>query len=270
MAAEKKKQNRNMLDEKSGFHVVVNFYIMRYIYSHMTGKHVTFRNDRGDTTKRESYIDFSVIVNTTRQRLNRMFQGYSFEMSSSRIQELVYQFGLSEDYFNGKANSIQKAKYIEIDSLSLDDWKCFFNYKYTLLKERKKRKSAGENITDKDIKQLRNVFYIMGKDADKIERAKVVEKKLEDIFKNGWLNSRYDENTDVYKVYYYFKYNRKYGSKGVLENFKKTINSLKLSEWDAIEDQPKEMEEFIKRLEEHLEYIKTIKRYHEIKKIERK
>ena len=33
-----KKGGRNILDITNGFHVMVNFYIMRYMYSHMDDK----------------------------------------------------------------------------------------------------------------------------------------------------------------------------------------------------------------------------------------
>ena len=95
MAAERK-HSKYMVNGDNGFHVIVNHFIMRYIYSHMKERSDDFSFiSKLDSEEEKKYLDFTVVVNTSRQRMSRLLEGNDFEMPPNRVRDLVQQSFLS-------------------------------------------------------------------------------------------------------------------------------------------------------------------------------
>ena len=121
----KDKEDANMAERKGNiktqenvFNIMVNLYIIRYLYRHME-KAPVFMDATG---QRKKTIGFDVEVNISRQRLMNIFRG-TF-MLTEGIKLIYKKFGIDEKYFqtNGRC--------IEIKKLDEDDWKVFFNVNY--------------------------------------------------------------------------------------------------------------------------------------------
>lgn len=240
-----KKGGRNILDITNGFHVMVNFYIMRYLYSHM--------NDKADGLGMYgNYLDmreesFYKTIGTTKQRTLRILHGERFEMTAEYVDLLVLRFGLERAYFDrggrndGNGGTIGEGKFLEVASVSTEDWKCFFDAKYEtdfLVTEDREEQQAA------------------------VERVKTGLERLTQI---GTIENEYAKSSGIYKVYYYYKYGEPYREETALVRFKNAITALKLSDWEAIEDNSEEMDEYKKLLELHLNYLRIVSAYRRVK-----
>lgn len=240
-----KKGGRNILDITNGFHVMVNFYIMRYMYSHMDDKADGLGTYGNYMDIREE--SFYKTIGTTKQRTLRILHGGRFEMTAEYVDLLVLRFGLERAYFDrigrsdGAGGKIEVGRFIEVASVSIEDWKCFFDMKYE---------------TD---------FAVTEHPENLQAAAERVRVGLEKLMQAGTIENEYAKSSAVYRVYYFYKYGEPYQEETALIKFRKAINALKLSDWEEIEDKPEEMDEYKRVLEMHLNYLRIVSAYRRIK-----
>ena len=80
---------RYIMNKKNGFNVMVNMYIIRYLYSHVE-KSGRFMD--GEDKRKKSIDFYKKVINISRQRMGRMLQGINFEMSADERKELCRIF----------------------------------------------------------------------------------------------------------------------------------------------------------------------------------
>lgn len=223
---------RYILDKNNGFNVIVNLYIIRYLYSHMK-KAVCF--EIADSERKKSVDFYNRVVGITRQRMSRMLQGERFEMSADDRKRLSGMFGISEKYFE------RDGKCFQLGRLEQTDWKCYFNDRY----------GAGYNVYDYDRIKNRHIAK--------------VEETLKGLCSKGALERDYETSTPVYYVYYYFKHGATYTEESNLTKFLKLLSQLSFSDWEEIEDNIDSLEHYQGLLEKHSHYVTVMAEYKRLK-----
>ena len=223
---------RYILNKNNGFNVMVNLYIIRFLYSHM--EKADCFEVKGSMRKKS--IDFyKSVVEISRQRMARMLCGGNFEMTSEDRKRLSNMFGISEKYF------IKDGDCIQLGRLEENDWKCYFNERYC----------TGYNIPDFDRIKKRHISN--------------VENILKELCKKGALERDYDTGTPIYHIFYYFKKGTTYIEESKLRKFLKALSQLSLSDWEEIEDDIDSLEHYQNILEKHNRYIKIVAEYKRLK-----
>lgn len=214
---------RYILDRANGINVMANLYIIRYLYHHIDKAECFLADDR----RRRKSIDFyGEILHMSRQRVQRVFRGDSFELSARHRNQLSNMFGIDEEYFlkNGKTMSIHL-----LDSLK---WKLFFENRHN---------GTSTNV-DKEI-----------------------EKALKKLCEKDNIAQEYDTSTPIYRVYYYFKHGVRFQEESKIERFKKELLNLKLPDWEELENDIEQLEKCRDMLKKHYDYVKTVVDYKRMK-----
>lgn len=222
----------NILNKKNGFNVMVNMYIIRYMYSHLD-KATAFKHKEA---KRKKSISFNKeVMRISGPRMNNILHGVNFEMSANEVERFNSMFNISKEHF------LKNGIVIEVYSLTVDDWKCYFNEFY---------------YTDFEIN--------IPKQAKK-ERIKKVEKKLKELVSKDTINHEYETDTAVYRIYYYFKNGVAYQEETRLTKFCKSLSQLKVSDWEEMEEDMELLEKYQGILSQHLHYINVTIDYKRLK-----
>ena len=224
-------EKRYILDKNNGFNVMVNLYILRYMYSHMN-KAECFEDATGMRKKSQDF--HTTIINISRQRLSRILNGERFEISKEERANLCNMFGIEAKYF------LRNGEIISIRTLEENDWKCFFNYTFYLDYEvgvpNKKRDELVEKVTSA-LKTLANEKVVL---------------------------SEYESDTPVYRIYYYYKNGVTYKEESRLTRFLKALSQLRISDWDELEDL-EQMKNYAEMLSKHTDYVNVVIDYHRLR-----
>lgn len=226
---------RTILDIANGFNTRVNLYIIRKLYYRMD------KADRFMTSgigKRKASVDIKEEILITRQRLDRIFCGYNFEMSSSESKTIAGLFNISTDYFKENGNLVS------IHGITKEDWECFFSRQY-----------GAESVTN------------IGKTKSEIDAGmKKVYGALEEVLKKDRIEQLYDTNTALYRIRYYFKHGVAYREVGAFSKFLESLELIKISDWKELEKDPADMRKYLPLLKKHYEYASAYLKCRELEK----
>jgi len=227
-------RRRYILNKETGFNVMVNLYIIRYLYSHLD-KAPGFMDYSG---KRKKSIDlYSNILKMSRQRVGRIFNGEKFEISAGERTHLSTLFGITEKHFESKG------EIITIGMLTEQDWKCMFKYKYG----------------------VRYDIHLSNKGVQ--ERTMRVDEVLKSISKGNAVERLYKPNTPIFNIYYYFRNGVKYSAISKLTEFLSLLSKFSLSDWKDIEDDLEQLEHYKKILDNHSDYLQAVISYKKYKRL---
>lgn len=219
----------NITTQKNGFNVMVNLYIIRYLYRNME-KGAVFMDESGQRRKDK---DFYVEINISRQLLNHIFDGRF--ILTKKIKQLSAKFAIEPEYFQ------TNGKYIQIDDLTEHDWKIFFKTKYK---------------TD---------FKVPLTPTVSAENKIKIENALKRLVDANVIENTYSAETALFKVHYYWKNGVAYVPKSKLTKFITELQELKLVDWEEKEQNIGELKQYQKLLAKHADYLKKVIDYKEAK-----
>lgn len=223
---------RYIMNKKNGFNVMVNMYIIRYLYSHIE-KSSRFMDSEN---KKKKSIDFyENVIHISKPRMIRMLHGMDFEVSANERKELCRIFYIKEDYF------LKNGLFMEVHLLDEIDWKCFFNEKYDTL------------------------FQLNLSNRVKQEKIKKVKENLKYLVKKDVIENEYEHDSPIYRIYHYFHKGNIYKEESRLTRFLRELSNLQLSDWEDIEMDIVELNKYQKMMAEHTNYITVITDYHNLK-----
>ena len=159
----------NMASKENAFNIMVNLYIIRYLYRHRE-KASVFMDETGQRKKTKG---FDVEVNMSRQRIINILHGRF--MLTGKIKQLSGKFNIDEKYF--QANG----KFIQIGTLTERDWKIFFE------------------------KSELVYFDVFRTEPEEKEIPRKVLATLESLLNPNLVENTYASNTALFKVHYYWK-----------------------------------------------------------------
>lgn len=121
----KRKSVKTLYDGNTGLSIMINLYVIKYIYYHID-KACCFidEDERGKKTK--SYPVYCTdMLPVSRQRLDRINKGKRFEFSQAEANSITETFGIEMKYFR-KDDPIA----FEIDGIDETSWRCFYKSRY--------------------------------------------------------------------------------------------------------------------------------------------
>lgn len=215
---------RNILNKTEGFNTRVNLYIIRYLYYRMNKAD---RFMKPGTGKRKASIDIKEEVLISRQRFNRIFEGENFEITATEAKTIATLFNISTDYFK------KDGELIAIHNITKGDWECFFALQY------------GESSVTKTERAIDGNVAGMNK----------VNKALQDIIKNDYIEHHYDTKMALYRIRYYFRHGVTYKEVSAFSKFLENLELIKISDWQELEYNPADMKKYLPLLKKHYEYV---------------
>lgn len=226
---EKRKSVRNLYDAETGLPIMINLYVIKYIYYHIK-KADCFIEERKTGKKPKSYEIYGNYIPMSRQRFDRINKGNIFEVTANESRDLLNRFGLEEKYFRKESPD-----YFEIEGLTLSDWKCFYNDRY----------DVGYELTTaykKDEEIIKN-------------KAGKIEKVLREVISDFW-KSELKQDNPVFAICYYFATGTRYGEERAVDKFRKIMREVRYSDWNNVELDLLNAD--FKLLKKHLNYISSV------------
>lgn len=227
--AKKNRSVRNLYDAETGLPIMINLYVIKYIYYHIK-KADCFIEERKTGKKPKAYEIYGNYIPMSRQRFDRINKGMAFEVSANEANDLINRYGFDEKYFR-KDNP----EYFEIDGIALSDWKCFYNLRY---------RGDYELST-----QFKGNDILIKKKADKIEE---VLKDVISDFRAGELK----QGNPLFAICYYFATGTRYGEERAVDKFRKIMREVRYSDWNNVELNL--LNDDFKLLKKHLNYISSV------------
>lgn len=222
--------NKIIFSKNNALHIMVNLYIIRYLYSHL---------DKAECfmikSQRKKSRNYNEIIGISRPRMDRIFHGENFTISKKERENICSMFHIQDTFFQ------KDGSFMQIHMLDETDWQCFFNIKYYT------DIPIGFNTKEEQ------------KNADKVIN---VLKKL--VIK-GIIENEYDTQTPIYRIYYYFKNGTTYQEESRLTKFLKALSDLNISDWDELEGNLDQMIRCGDMLEKHTKYVKSAITYKQMR-----
>lgn len=202
-STDNKRERKNLYNKNTGLPIMINLYIIRYIYAHIR-KAECFIMEREQGKKPKSYPVYQTYLQMPRQRFDRMCKGENFQYTDNEAELVTSRLGLDMKYFKS-GNPIP----FDIDGINSDDWKCFFNNKYSV------QYDYTYDMKKEDIKAR----------ADKIEDG------LEKLAQGGW--ERLNEDDPVYAVCYFFHHGKRFDIPDSIKVITRALSDTDYREWDS-------------------------------------
>lgn len=226
---EKRKSVRNLYDAETGLPIMINLYVIKFIYYHIK-KADCFIEERKTGKKPKSYEIYGNYIPMSRQRFDRINKGVAFEVSANEANDLIERYGFDERYFR-KDNP----EYFEIKGLTLTDWKCFYNHRY----------SGGYELPP----------LCQGNEELIKIKADRIEEVLREVISDFW-KSELKQDTPVFAICYYFATGTRYGEERAVDKFRKIMREVRYSDWNNVELDLLNAD--FKLLKKHLNYISSV------------
>ena len=220
---------KNIYDENTGFPIMVNLYVIKYIYYHID-KAPCFMDENERGRKRKAFPIYSTsMFPISRQRLDRINKGYCFELTRREANSITGTYGIDIKYFR-KEEPVQ----FDIKDISDTNWKCFYNKHYNGCYE---------------LPQL-----IEGKDDLIKKKADMVENALKELTVNWEQLLKRDD--PLFAVCHYFHYGIRFDKPDIITNLKEILSVLDLQEWDKADDVL--LKEVYQLMDDHHQYISSL------------
>ena len=235
-----KKHNsvKNLYDGSTGLSIMINLYVIKYIYYHID-KARCFIDEDERGKKRKSYPVYCTdMLPVSRQRLDRINKGKTFEFTRAEANSITETFGIEMKYFR-KDEPVA----FKIGDIDESDWKCFCNSryegKYDLTLD---FKNEGEDIVEK--------------------KGNTVENALKKI-SVGW-EKMLNRDDPVFAICYYFHYGERFDRPNAIKNLKDILSSLDYREWEK--ESIATLNEILKLLRGHYTYVNSLVSLDKLKK----
>ncbi|MCM1101156.1 MAG: hypothetical protein NC398_07200 [Acetatifactor muris] len=227
-----RKSVKNLYDGNTGFPIIINLYVIKYLYYHIKKADCFMDEDYG--RKAKAYPIYGTRgFPVSRQRFDRIKKGHTFEFTRGEADSVTETYGIDNIYFR-KTEPVP----FEIKGISDAEWKCFYNIKY-----------EGHYGLPDDIKKLETVRQP--------EAIKKKSKKVEDALKGlaeGW--EKLEHDNPVYAVCYYFHYGERFDKPDIIKNLKDILSVIAYREWDK--EDIGSLKEILSLMKGHYQYVSSL------------
>lgn len=226
----KKKSVKNIYDENTGFPIVVNLYIIKYIYYHIDKAHC-FIDGGENGRKRKSYPIYSTdMFPLSRQRLDRINKGKHFEFTRAEANTITEAYGIDIKYFR-KDDPVS----FRIEGINETDWKCFYNREYLCgYKLPVGLEKEGENAVEERASKVKDALKKLSEEWDKTLK----------------------KDDPLFAICYYFYHGERADKPDTIESLKDILKRLDYKEWENESmESLKEVQELFKG---HYNYVNAL------------
>lgn len=224
------RRKNSILDYENGFNVIVNFYIIRYLYQHLK-KAIEIKN-------MDFYKD---IMGMSRQRFQRICRGERFEISKEHREWLCEQFGIGQEYL------MKNGATIKILDLDTEHWKRFFLHKYEIpFKIKLSEKERAEGVTAEVACER---YY------------EEVEAALVKVTSGQYIANNIHSQDPVYRLNYYFYYGDAYKELSKMKAMQELLKDIQNDDWLELAGTEKnldKLEDIYFNMHKHVRYIEAL------------
>lgn len=218
-----KKSYRNLFNKETGFPIMVNLYVIKYIYYHIE-KAACFLEKQEPGKKAKANPIYQFLLPISRQRFDRINKGITFEISSREVREITERFGIGAEYFR-KENPVM----FSISGLKEEDWKRFYSAHY-------------------------EVYEKIEKEEERERYERKVEEALKELVCGDW-KTKLDPTDPLFAICFYFSYGVRQNERKRVEQILQLLEEMDYREWE----QSREIaEQAYRLLKKHYEYTKSL------------
>ena len=219
----KRKGVKNIYDRDTGFSIMINLYVIKYIYYHID-KALHFIDEEESVRKKKAFPIYSTnMFPVSRQRFNRINHGKDFEFTRREANSITEAYGIDIKYFR-KDDPVA----FEINGISDIDWKCFYKTKY-------------------------EVDYPLP-DGFENDESNNVELVLKALVEN-W-ETELKREDPLFAICYYFHYGQRFDKPNIIKDLKKLFNEMDYREWDK--ESITSLKEIMPFLKNHYNYVNSL------------
>jgi len=224
-----RKSVKNLYDGNTGFSLMINLYVIKYIYYHIS-KAQCFMDEDGQGTKKKSIpIYSSPYFPMSRQRLDRINKGGSFELTHGEAESITTAYGIDIKYFRK-----DDPQAFVINGIDETDWKCFYNSHY-----------YGNYGLSADLR---------GNEKKIEENATKVTNVLKELSEN-WEDTL-EKDDPVFAICHYFHYGQRFDRPNAIKELRDILSSLDYGEWEK--ENGTSLNEMWKLLRNHFNYVNSL------------
>lgn len=224
-----RKSVKNIYDRITGFSLMINLYVIKYIYYHIEKARYFIDEDDPSKKKKSIPIYSHTYFPLSRQRLDRINKGSSFELTQRESDSIITAYGIDKKYFSKDDPEVFVIKGIDETA-----WKCFYNYNY-------KGKYALPSDLQSDKEKIKKI-------ADKVKEI------LKELAENWETTLKRDD--PVFAVCYYFHYGVRFDRPSAVANLKESLMEMPYVEWDK--ESMTSLNEMSKLLKGHCNYVTSL------------
>lgn len=224
-----RKSVKNLYNGNSGLSIMINLYVIKYIYYHIKKADCFMDKNVKDRRKAKAYPIYGTRgFPVSRQRFDRINKGYTFEFAKDEADGVTETYGIDKIYFR-KLEPVA----FEITGIGDIEWKCFYNNKYEGLYE----------LPD----------HIRGRETIIKEKATKVENTLKSLVA-GW--EKLEHEDPVYAICHYFHYGERFDKPDIISNLKEILSVIEYREWDT--EGINSLKEIQLLMKGHYQYISSL------------
>lgn len=221
---EKKTEKRRVkrLDNITGFNIMVNLYILRYLYTRM------------DKNKGEGRFFYSDVVDISRQKFQKICNGIPFSFGKDRCKALCRKFNISETYFS------ENGSIIEINGLDENAWKNYFNRHFPALGKWKYQTTFATPVQQEKLEE---------------ELVAILKKHS----KKGFIEETYKSTEAIFRIWYYFEKGATFTSVSNLDKFINDLSTIECTDWNVYAGNGEKLQTCIDVMQKHVRYMMALK-----------
>lgn len=229
-----RKSVKNLYNGYSGLPIMINLYVIKYIYYHI--KKADYFMDENTGRKAKAIPIYGTnCFPVSRQRFDRINKGSTFEFTKSEADRITETYGIEKIYFRKIEPMV-----FEIKGIGDIEWKCFYNDRYAGLYELPS--------------------YIINKEAVIKRNATKVEDTLKGLVAN-WEELEHDD--PVYAICYYFHYGERFDKPDMVKNLLEILSVIEFRQWDK--EGIDSLREIQLLMKSHYRYINSLVTLYDLK-----
>lgn len=229
---------KNLYDENSGLPIMINLYVIKYLYYHI--KKADYFMDESYSRKAKAIPIYGTkCFPVSRQRFDRIKKGYTFEFTKSEADGITETYGIDKIYFR----KIEPVTF-EIKGIGNIDWKCFYYDKYKVPYD------LPSHIKDKEPIIKRN--------------AKRIEDTLNELVA-GW--EKLEHGDPIYAICHYFHHGERFDKPDIIRNLKEILSAVAYREWDK--EDIHSLKEIQQLMKGHYHYITSLVNLNDLREKQR-
>ncbi len=221
-----RKSVKNLYNGHSGLPIMINLYVIKYIYYHIK-KADYFMDESAGRKAKAIPIYGTDCFPVSRQRFDRINKGITFEFTKSEADRVTETYGIDKIYF-------RKIEPVAFEIMGIGDieWKCFYKHRY-----------AG--------------LYELPSHIKNDEAVKRNATKVEDTLKGlvaDWEELEHDD--PVYAICHYFHYGERFDKPDIIKNLKEILSMIEFRQWDN--EGITSLKEIQQLMKNHYQYINSL------------
>lgn len=213
------------IDEKRGFNIRVNLYILRYFWRRLKNKDIW------------EDMDIYKLCSISRQRYNRIIGGSDFVMPRETVEKICGLINIETTYLEAEG------PIIPVHGITDEDWKNGFDVIVREEADAKRRKEDRDPVENSDTEAY---------------ASKEIKRVLKEQATPGYIGGHYSPKDALFRIGHYSSRGTAYEPGTYVKELMDDLKYLSVKEWKRMERDKETLEQYREILSKHLEYINAL------------